>query len=306
MPQVEIRQLEYFVAAADLESYSAAANRLFVSPQAISRSIQILERQLGVILFTRKRSGIAITEFGKLFYDQAQIVLKEASNLEALAAAYKEGSLKSITVGIHSLCFKDQGGSLDWNDLLLIHDTYRDADISFVEMGGNSINRAVLEGRIDFGIGVVEKGYPEGIDGILLKQFPLAAIVAAGPFLENENQVTLEQLKTGKLMLFAEEDCLNEDFIHQAEEEGIRYETSPLRIRAYTDISSLLDPKHFIVRSLQHALRMRKSDSTRVLPILNKKGEPTVSGLYLIWKEGRRITDVEQSFIDEIISVYSS
>ncbi|MEG0374067.1 MAG: LysR family transcriptional regulator, partial [Raoultibacter sp.] len=61
MLDLEMRQLEYFVTAASAGSYAQAAKQLFVSPQAISKSVQILEGRIGVALFERGPNGIALT-----------------------------------------------------------------------------------------------------------------------------------------------------------------------------------------------------------------------------------------------------
>jgi len=54
---VEIRELRAFAAVAEEGSLSAAARRLHLSQSALSRTIQSLERQLGVQLLLRSRTG---------------------------------------------------------------------------------------------------------------------------------------------------------------------------------------------------------------------------------------------------------
>ncbi|MFF1648528.1 LysR family transcriptional regulator [Streptomyces sp. NPDC058240] len=62
---VDTRLLRYFVAVAEEGSLTRAAERLFVSQPALTKQIKQLEAQLGVRLFTRSRTGMALTEPGR-------------------------------------------------------------------------------------------------------------------------------------------------------------------------------------------------------------------------------------------------
>ena len=49
----------------ETHSFSAAARELYVTPQGISKSIDKLEKELGVPLFARTRTGIELTAMGR-------------------------------------------------------------------------------------------------------------------------------------------------------------------------------------------------------------------------------------------------
>ena len=57
--------LRTFEVAARNESFSAAANELFVTPGAVSRQIRLLENQIGVQLFDRSSNKVEINHYGK-------------------------------------------------------------------------------------------------------------------------------------------------------------------------------------------------------------------------------------------------
>ncbi len=57
--------IEAFLAAAELGSFRAAANRLCLSAPAVTRRIQALERHAGAALFERRAGGVALTEAGR-------------------------------------------------------------------------------------------------------------------------------------------------------------------------------------------------------------------------------------------------
>ncbi|MBW5422281.1 LysR family transcriptional regulator [Streptomyces sp. BG9H] len=62
---VDTRLLRYFAAVADEGSLTGAAQQLFVSQPALTKQIRRLEDDLGVPLFARSRSGMALTEAGR-------------------------------------------------------------------------------------------------------------------------------------------------------------------------------------------------------------------------------------------------
>lgn len=64
---MQIEQLIYFAEVAKTCSVSAAAQNLFVSQPAISMSLKNLEKELETTLFVRTKSGVVLTEAGKLF-----------------------------------------------------------------------------------------------------------------------------------------------------------------------------------------------------------------------------------------------
>ncbi|UWE13082.1 LysR family transcriptional regulator [Actinacidiphila bryophytorum] len=72
---VDTRLLRSFTAVAEDGSLSRAAERLFVSQPALTKQIRQLETLLGVRLFTRSRTGMALTEAGQALAGQAPALL---------------------------------------------------------------------------------------------------------------------------------------------------------------------------------------------------------------------------------------
>lgn len=75
----ELVQLEYLVAVAEFETVSNAARQLHISQPALSRSIQHLEDELGVLLFERFKNRIVLNENGKLAVEYAKKILSDTA-----------------------------------------------------------------------------------------------------------------------------------------------------------------------------------------------------------------------------------
>src|SRR6195256_6446872 len=79
-----LRQLRAFEAVARLESMSRAARTINLSQPGVTQSVESLERELGVPLFERRRSGCYVTKFGAIllprverFFDHVRSALGE-------------------------------------------------------------------------------------------------------------------------------------------------------------------------------------------------------------------------------------
>lgn len=83
---MEIKQLEYFVAAADYGSLNRAAEQLYTTQPNVSKVIGALERELNTSLFERNNRGIRMTPQGKLLYSHAVSILKHAHIIRGMNA----------------------------------------------------------------------------------------------------------------------------------------------------------------------------------------------------------------------------
>ena len=96
-----------FARAGSLGSYTAAARSLSISPSAVSKSIQRLEKQLGVSLFARTTRSLTLTPEGRDLHERAIRLLHDAEEIEQAAKAARTepaGTLRiaaSLPIGLH-------------------------------------------------------------------------------------------------------------------------------------------------------------------------------------------------------------
>ncbi|MRX51745.1 LysR family transcriptional regulator [Paracoccus sp. S-4012] len=86
---MELRQIQYFIAIAELEHFGRASQRLRIAQPALSRQMRLLEAELGLSLFERLPRGVRLTEAGRVFLERARLVMQQLDHavLEAKAAA---------------------------------------------------------------------------------------------------------------------------------------------------------------------------------------------------------------------------
>src|ERR1700722_11762682 len=81
-----LKQIEYFVAAAETGSITLASDRVHISQPSLSLAIANLELEFGIQLFIRHHAqGLSLTQQGQRFLREAKSLLLQAEELSAAA-----------------------------------------------------------------------------------------------------------------------------------------------------------------------------------------------------------------------------
>lgn len=141
--------LRIFITAAELESLTEAAKKLYVSQPAISQAIRKLEEELGVKLFIRnKRSTLSLTDAGK---DILSLAYKMADLENRLyQRAYEENHLMGGMIRIASVPL---GVSLILSHVLpIFKKQFPDVQVELLEGTPIEVKNMVLNFQADIGI----------------------------------------------------------------------------------------------------------------------------------------------------------
>lgn len=95
---MKLQALEYFIALAESRSINEAARRLYVAQPSLTKALQHLEKELGVQLFHREKTGITLTQAGEKILPEARQVVQYYKGWLALG---KEAQSGTITVYSH-------------------------------------------------------------------------------------------------------------------------------------------------------------------------------------------------------------
>lgn len=113
-----LTQLKGFLAIAEKQSFTAAADRLYISQSALSQQMKALERELGFALFDRSSRRAVLTEAGRSFYQNA--IKMQELYIHAMAEGQQlqqlhQRHMKRLCIG----CLGDQYFQI-WMELLRI------------------------------------------------------------------------------------------------------------------------------------------------------------------------------------------
>jgi DNA-binding transcriptional LysR family regulator len=95
----DLRQLQHLVLLADELHFARAAKRAFLSQSAFSRSIQGLEKAVGLKLFDRGLRQVRTTPAGAQFITRARRLLSSAGNLSREVELLRSGDLGHVSMG---------------------------------------------------------------------------------------------------------------------------------------------------------------------------------------------------------------
>lgn len=194
---MELRELKYFLAVAQEQSITKAAEYLYISQPSLSRQMQNLEQQLGTPLFERGSRKITLTEAGRLFKQRAEEIValhdrmqQEFASADGIVSGdVRIGGGESFSLRTVAAAATD------------VQRTYPEVTFTFFSGDADSVLAKLDNGLIDFAIVVdmplsdkynfVQLPFCDTWGALLRKDNPLAC----------EQHVTAEQLRTQPLIL---------------------------------------------------------------------------------------------------------
>ncbi len=140
-----LRQLQFFVAAAEHGSVSAAAKVLSISQSSVTEAIKALEADLGISLFERRARGLEITVAGHQFLRHARKIRDDVSDARRAFMVESAARTGEIRLGVTSLV---AGYGLS-DALGRFRRTFPAVRISAVEDSGEYLEHLLIGGEID-------------------------------------------------------------------------------------------------------------------------------------------------------------
>lgn len=226
---MELRHLRYFVAVVEEQSFTKAAEKLFIAQPPLSRQIQNLEAELGIALFERGSRPLKTTAAGHFFYQHA---VKLLANAEEVKSMTKRIGLVERTISIGFV------GSLLYGLLSKILYLFRQQQphlkINLVEMTTLEQVKALKEGKIDVGFGRLRISDP-ALKRILLREERLMMAVHASHNLSLRKEgVYLSDIVDENIFLYP--NNLNPSFATQVQAIFSEYNLEPKNLTIVREI----------------------------------------------------------------------
>jgi DNA-binding transcriptional LysR family regulator len=99
---MELRHLRYFIAVAEEEHITRAADRLGMQQPPLSQQIKAIERELNVQLFFRRARGVQLTDAGRAFLEEVRATLRHLDRAFETTRRASRGEQGRICVGVTS------------------------------------------------------------------------------------------------------------------------------------------------------------------------------------------------------------
>ena len=194
---MEFRQIRYFEAVARTLSFSRAAEILHVAQPALSRQIQQLEDELGVLLFDRSLRPLKLTNAGAFLFAQSIQIIERLEEVQCAMQRLGAGGARWMGVGFTpSLLY----GALP-KALKIFSDAHPAVEVTMMELMSVQQVDALKTGRIDVGVGRLEIE-DDMLENRQLAEEPLVAAVPNPGELAGTGEIALEALATAAFILY--------------------------------------------------------------------------------------------------------
>ncbi|WP_449433554.1 LysR family transcriptional regulator [Pseudomonas putida] len=148
---ISMRQLRYFVAAAEQGQFSQAALQVHVSQSAITTAVSQLEAILAVRLFERRPHGVQLTAEGHKFHQHARHILDTLQDAVSQPMFRSHALHGSVRVGASYTVLGYFLPAL----LARFKRSYPQVEIDLIDMDRPSIEQGIADGSLDVGLTIV-------------------------------------------------------------------------------------------------------------------------------------------------------
>lgn len=187
------QRIRYFLKAAESRSFSKAAEQLYISPQALTKQITVLEDELGGKLFDRSHQGTILTQFGAYAYQKLQALETDyCSTINDLKIRAKDQKPR-INIGIFSALPREKIVSPLVSFLLASYPEYQ-ISLDLIELDEG--RRALGEGKIDLLLtNIHEEDDLKDCRALVFEEHPAEVVVSLVHPWAIRNTVTREDME---------------------------------------------------------------------------------------------------------------
>jgi DNA-binding transcriptional LysR family regulator len=186
-----LRQLQFFVAAAEAGSVSGAARALSISQSSVTEAIRGLEDDLGVALFDRQARGLLITHKGSAFLRHARKILADVATARTTFADEGEVATGRLSLGVTSLV----AGYVLSDILARYRRAYPQIELNVIEDNGDYLQHLLIGGELDVAVlltSSVKDRLALNVETLLVSPYRLW--LPLGHPLAQQDTITLEEL----------------------------------------------------------------------------------------------------------------
>ncbi|MCM3238901.1 LysR family transcriptional regulator [Heyndrickxia oleronia] len=212
---MDIKHLQYFLEVAKYNSFSLAAEHLYITQPTISKMIKNLEKELGVSLFDRSKKKLTLTDAGQIILEQAKLIDLAFHNLETELDNLLGLKKGHIRIGIPPI--------FDAQFLLQLigrfHEKYPGITFEFGEDGSKKIEEDVHNNHLDVGVIVLPTNNELFLHFPLMEE-DLKLIIHPSHPLAQKTEVNLVELASEPFILFNKDFALHDRIISSCNSVG--------------------------------------------------------------------------------------
>jgi len=196
---MDIKKVQYFLTVSETLNFKKAAEKLYISTQALSLQVIQIENELGTRLLDRTTKRVMLTTEGELFVKKFTPVLKQYEKAVREFRDYVEKHKETVRVGFFNGMEQSKSVTPIVNYLA---DMASNAEIDVISSPLGSIKEHLREDRIDLAVTLIHEHEKwEGCEKIVLEKIPVQIVVSMRHPWAEKDRITAEDIKEGTLLL---------------------------------------------------------------------------------------------------------
>ncbi len=257
-----LTELRYIIAVAREKHFGRAAEACFVSQPTLSVSIKKLESELGVIIFERGGSEIALTPIGENIVQQAQRVLDAANQIKEIADQGRDPLRGALRLGV----IYTIGPYLLPRIIKSMIERYPDMPLILQENFTVRLVEMMRTGEIDVAI-LADPFDTTGLDTLPLYDEDFVVAVPKKHHWTKKQQIASVDLKQETMLLLGVGHCFRDQVLEVCPE-AARFAANSAGIQKTFEGSSLETIRHMVAEGLGITVLPRMSVSLDDDPLL--------------------------------------
>jgi LysR family hydrogen peroxide-inducible transcriptional activator len=217
---MNLRDMEYLVAVADVMNFSQAAEQCHVSQPTLSNQIRKMEEYLGVQIFERSNRRVMVTEVGERIVQHARRVLREAETIREIAEHAHDPLSGSFRLG----AFPTLSTYIFPTIAPLVKEAMPRLKLILVEDKTATLTEQLVQGQLDAAL----LALPVHDDHLVSQKLfddPFYLAVPKGHALEKKKKLTQGELAGQRLLLLDEGHCLRDQALDVCQMAGMGEDT---------------------------------------------------------------------------------
>lgn len=201
---MDIRTLRYFVEVVRQQSFTRAAEKLFVTQPTISKMLKNLEDELNCTLLIRDGRKLLLTDTGRVVFERGLAILAEFRQLEA-----ELSDINHLNKGVLRLGIPPMVGMLMARPISLFRQRYPGVELKISEFGGLTVQQAVMNGELDVAMTALPVEEASGLTTLSLFSHPLCVLVPRSGQWTTCDSIAPEALAEHPLLIYNEDFALS-------------------------------------------------------------------------------------------------
>lgn len=289
---MKLTHLKYFQTICKYNNLTRAAEELHVSQPGLTQVIHELEQEFGLTLFLRQSKGLALTEEGKQFLDETNLLLEQADTF-VRRMKHLGQSNQTIRIGL-----PPASTTLFFSPVMQVfHERYPHIKVNVTENGSVKNRQQILDGKLDLAFLSSNSSVSSAFGSHKIATAKICLYLSTKHPLSKKTSVSLRDIESLPLVLLSEDSFLTTYTLKTC----MQYKVIPNIILSTNQIALI---KQFIENNTSGTILFHGTIPNKELYTAIPIDEFEDINIFLIWNQHNTLSTATRSFIKTAQAIY--